>query len=364
MIYRDWLQKRLGRQRAFFASSSPGDMLFYRNVFPFFEVFWEERLLARPLEELFCQREIENINRAYIRVIEDNLDTLLYCDDDTLPAPEVCFGIGSIVAAMGGGYARFTGGTSWCAPSVGRMEDIEKLRFDPDNVWVRFCIAVYQNLLDLFDGQFLALPYVYRSPLDGANGLRGDEIFVDMYEQPELVKALADWCAGWNLAMEAHIAAVITGPKVGRGVWGIALPERGVFVNGDPVGLVNSGFVEEFDRPYTEKFFTATGGGFLHHHAIGFRHTGRVAGYKGLYMQNVLTDPNQPVPAERMLANPDEAEMVVQASLKAPVHINGDFSPYIDRLLDIARRGRFVLRYEGPPELMPALLEKVNAVRN
>jgi len=83
-----------------------------------------------------------------------------------------------------------------------------------------------------------------------------------------------------------------------------------------------------------------------------------------LIAQNILTDPNQPVPAERMVNYEQEAETIVKASLFAPVHLNGDFSPYFDRLLPILKQGRFILRYEGPDELSGELINKLNRVRN
>ena len=364
MTYRDWLQERLDRQRAFFASGKKGDVLFTRGIIKFFETHWEESLFVRPFNELFNSREIERVNRGYIDLIENDLNNILRYDDETLPTPEVCFGIGSIVAAMGGGDVRFIGGISWCPPPVKSWGDMDNLRFDPDNVWIRFCVEVYKNLNRLFDGQFLALPYVYRSPLDGVNGLRGDALFYDMYDSPDNLKELIKWCAEWNLAMERHIRSETGDPHMGRGAWNVALPDGGVFLNGDPVDLISEDFLLEFDKPYNEEFLTRTGGGFLHHHALGFRQTGQVASYKGLIAQNILTDPNQPVPAERMVNYEQEAETIVKASLFAPVHLNGDFSPYFDRLLPILKQGRFILRYEGPDELSGELINKLNRVRN
>jgi hypothetical protein len=113
-----------------------------------------------------------------------------------------------------------------------------------------------------------------------------------------------------------------------------------------------------------EKFFTSTGGGFFHHHALGIRQVTNVSMTKGLLVQDIFTDPNQPIPAEVIIKDKKMREKVVEASMKAPIRIRDDFYPYFDELLSVIRDGRFILTYDTQDESpCDEMLKKLNRVR-
>jgi hypothetical protein len=140
---------------------------------------------------------------------------------------------------MTGGEPVHDGTTSWLEPSL-PWAQADAFLFDPGNKWLRFAVDLNPALRENWDHDFMVLPYLHRSPLDAANGIRGTELFPDMYEHPERVTALADWCADWSIAVERLIRQEASRPAgFGGGVWGAWLPDDAVFVNGDPVGLIN-----------------------------------------------------------------------------------------------------------------------------
>jgi hypothetical protein len=235
--------------------------------------------------------------------------------------------------------------TSWCEPAYNDWETIDKLRFNPQDPWIQFSIGVYRALLEAWDEDFLILPYLYRSPLDAANGIRGTRLFTDLYDSPDRVKQLIDWCADWSIQLEAYIKESVEAPASwGRGVWLTWLPEGAVFANGDPIDLVKREFQPIFDRPYSEKLFTTLGGGFFHHRALGLYQVDQVAATKGLLVQQIYDDPNVASVAETIIGDPAMQDKVLEASLKAPIMLD-DFSPaLLDRLLPIISDGRFILK--------------------
>lgn len=83
-------------------------------------------------------------------------------------------GIGSITAAMTGLTPVHDTWTSWLEPNM-NWPDIDRLAFDPGNKWIQFAIRINQALWKYWEEDFSVLPYLHRSPLDAANGIRGTE---------------------------------------------------------------------------------------------------------------------------------------------------------------------------------------------
>ena len=347
------MKERLDRQKAFFASDEPGDLLIYYRratykgpcIPEILELRFFDPLSRTPIETLCDQHEIKRLVGDFLQIFGRSLAEFYAVDHDGLPTNNVYFGIGAVTAAMTGEQVRFISQTSWCEPAYDDWETIERLAFDPQNPWIRFSIGVCRALLEHWDEDFMILPYLYRSPLDAASGIRGSRLFTDLYDCPEKAKRLIDWCADWSIQLERHMDEQVPLPRGwGRGIWSTWLPAGAVFINGDPVDLISRKLQPIFDRPYTEKLFMATGGGFYHHHSLGLHQVAQVAETRGMLIQEIYDDPNTPSVAGTMIEDAGVRNRVLEASLRAPIMLD-DFSPdLLDRLLPILKEGRFILR--------------------
>lgn len=136
---------------------------------------------------------------------------------------------------------------------------------------------------------------------------------------------------------------------MGPGVWGIWLPDRAVFVNGDPVGLISRRMCEEFDRPFTGELFTRSGGGFFHNHMLGLFQAETVSETPGILVQEFFTDPGRADLPEVLASDPDCREKILRASLNAPIMVEDVLPDRLEKLLPVIRNGRFILsvRCEG-----------------
>lgn len=358
------LKQRISRHRAFHARREPGDLLVYINGdrSPSLNAFLCARLHEHGPAALLAPGAVERAVREYAALLRESFPRFYSIDDDSVPCAAVYWGIGGITAAMVGRDPSHDSTTSWLEPNLS-WPAIDRLTFDPANKWLCLARDVNRALWDDWDEDFLVLPYLHRSPLDAANGIRGTRLFTDMYDDPNRVKALADWCADWSIAVETFLKTEV--PRVadwGVGVWGAWLPDDAVFVNGDPVGLISGAQAEAFDRPAIEKLFTHTGGGFFHNHTIGLHQADLVSSYRGILVQWFINDPNQPSLASALLDDPDLRERIVAASLRCPV--GGAVScDRFDQLLDIVARGRFILSVHCPPGESPdPILRRVRAV--
>ena len=357
------LGRRIERHRQFYGRRESGDLLVYINGCrtPSLEAFLCRRLHAHGPEALLEPQAVRMAIGEYVTSLRDAFDRFYSIDDDSVPSAIVYWGIGSITAAMTGGTPVHDGTTSWLEPNLSWSE-VDALKLDPGSRWLRFAVEVNKALWENWDNDFMILPYLHRSPLDAANGIRGTDLFLDMYEQPDRVKGFADWCADWSIQVEKLIQQEAPRPSGwGVGVWGAWLPDDAVFVNGDPVGLINREQAEEFDRPSNEKLFTSTGGGFFHNHTIGLHQTDLVSEYQGILVQWFVNDPQQPSLASALLDHPELRDMIVASSLKCPV---GGSVPHerLDEVLDIATHGRFILSVSCPEDVAPeSLIRKVRS---
>jgi hypothetical protein len=364
--YASQLKQRISRYREFYSRREPGDLLVAINGgrSPSFEGFLCARLHERGPEAALAPGAAESAVREYVDLLHKSYGRVYAIDDDKVPCAVVHWGMGGITAAMVGGDPVHDGATSWLEPNLSWPE-IGRLAFDPANKWICFARDLNRALWKCWEEDFMVLPYLHRSPLDAANGIRGTELFADMYEFPDRVKALAGWCADWSIAVERLLAREAPCPAGwGVGVWGAWLPDDAVFVNGDPVGLISREVAEAFDRPSNEKLFTSTGGGFFHNHTLGLYQADLVSSYRGILMQWFVEDPNQLSLASALLDHPALREKLLAASLQCPV---AGWAPHdrLDEFLDIARHGRFMLTVSCP-ENMPTepLIRKVRAASN
>jgi hypothetical protein len=342
--YQSLLATRLQRQRAFFSRGDAGDLLVYVRSVPNLEGLLYESLPEDPVPLLRAEGTASRLVGEYVQRLREDYPRFYALDNDALPAEMAVYaGIGSITAAMTGRQARFVSGTSWCDAQM-TWEEIAALRFDAANPWVVFAEQVNRAVWHYWEGDYLPLPYLHRSPLDAANGIRGNQLFADLVLEPQKASQLIDWCAEWSIQLEKHLRQQVTAPPDAvYGQWGTYLPAQAVFVNGDPADLISRPMQQLFERPYTEKLFSAVGGGFFHHHGIGRYQVDQIAMTGGMLVQEILDDPTCPATAEVMLTNPLIREKIVQASLQVPIMIHHVPAASFRSLLPIVAEGRFIL---------------------
>ncbi|MHC4562326.1 MAG: hypothetical protein ACYS8X_06075 [Planctomycetota bacterium] len=352
--YKKLLRDRCARWAAFHESRQVGDLMVssWGDRFVSLESFLCEQMNQRPVEEVIDPRNVPDMIARYIELCHAKCETAENYTDDFVPEALVYWGIGGINAAITGGEPFYDGSTCWYEPELS-WEQIETLRFDPDNKWVQFALHVNQALWTLWDEDFHVLAFLHRSPLDAANGIRGNELFEEMYTNPQAVHRLIDWCVDWVLAMEQFLAdsdGRTCPPGWGTAVWGHWLPDRGIFVNGDPVGLISREMALEFEQPYTARLFRQTGGGFFHNHTIGLYQVDMVSATPGTLVQYFVDDPRQPSATEALLHYPQLREKMLAASLDAPIGMV--VAPEdLDDVLDIIKHGRFVVVLAAPGEM-------------
>lgn len=282
-------------------------------------------------------------------------------DDDSITCMSLGWGTGVTACCFTGGNAVFEECTSYSTDTfVKTWDDIDRLRFDPDNRWVRYCLEYWRGVAAVYSGGVALTPHDFRSPLDLANDLRGNRLFMDMYDAPDQVDRLVDACTTMIIEaigfMRREIPLLAHAPS---GVWGMATssPDM-IFINGDPIDLVSVEMGERFNHPYIERLAAKVGPVFFHHHTLGVSRVSSVSRIRGIIVQNFIYDRKCP----KILDILDDEW--IEASNRVPIHVcqNLTEAKDLDAVLEKMSRGRFIVQcHTATREECERLIAKVRS---
>ncbi len=340
------LRARLARQDAFFASNEPGFLVFatYRGMWTDVPGMIEDWPGVGSPEFIFARST--EMGRQKWREVVGIAEKKLPVGDDAVLSPAIDWGTGATASLVTGAEPIFQPMTSYSLGHVVENPgDIDALRLDLDNPWIAADVDYWRGFFDLCDGPVPVTGHNYRSPLDLANDLRGNELFTDMYDRPEDVERLANWCAESTIAVDRHIRQRVPALRDHpSGAWGVARSAGGMlFLNGDPVDLISVEMGERFNRPTVERIADYASGVYFHHHSIGIDRAVSIGAIGGLAVQEIIQDPNGPRICDRI----DDA--LVAASLSVPIDLAPNVAAWdnVDELLDRMAAGRFILRVDA-----------------
>ena len=280
------IARRQERYRRFYADPRPGRMLILSGyaggsemqpiVFSEFD-FTQEREHYR-----YWDRLIENL----LCDLADRADL----DDDWMPGIEPYYGFGSFGAVYCDAPLTFTDTTCYIDKALDRLEDMDTLDMTRERFWARMFMTAAQYLSMCAQGRFLVSAYPNPSPLDVANLLRGNDIFTDIYEQPDLFKRFLVRCRDAAIANWQRIDRLTHNTGGGALAFGRWIP-RGILLLEDAADLISPQLYREFGQPYTQTMIDAAGGAYLHHHSLGKQQYANMAGLRGLQVEQISSDP-------------------------------------------------------------------------
>jgi len=262
--------------------------------------------------------------------------------DDFCPEVHIDWGVGMTAAFITGGDVIFEHSTTYTTgPVLKTWDNLDTLRFDSGNRWISFALDFWRGVESEYVDGIAVTPNVFRSPLDLANDIRGNDLFLDFYDDSQSVEKCLDFCVESIIELdklfrsEIHILREAPG-----GVWGIALPSPGMmFLNGDPIDLISEEMGYRFNNSSVERLIDYAGALYLHHHSIGVSRAKSVSKIQGLSVQEILQDPNGP----RLLESIDDD--LVAASLEVPIDLGVNLleASDINSILERLRQGRFIV---------------------
>jgi len=191
-------------------------------------------------------------------------------DDDFIPSVSPWYGIAEHTAFLGG-KVDFTPDTTFQHQICENIEDCDNLTLDKDNMWLNLVVGGIKYLREKW-GEFI--PARMRGadgPSDIANAVRGTDIFYDIYDEPEALEKLMEFCAravNFTLDLQRAEATEISGGRItGFGLW---MPGKCMGqLSEDFSTMVSNDVYEELFLPYLEKCVAECDMAMLHTHSLG-----------------------------------------------------------------------------------------------
>lgn len=251
-----------------------------------------------PLNQINFDDQVEIYLDICLRNYELFIDYTRITFDDLIPTFGPNFGIGEYSAFIKGEVI-FTEDTSWAAPVLDKLEDYYELSLSEGNYWVRMMERAFRYLVKQTASGPIPINRGYYSPLDLAYALRGEKLFTDFVDSPELLHSFMDFCAEATIWFAKRIQSII-GLYFGGNIAGAWLRAGTICMSEDTACLISPRLYTEFARPYTQKVIDAFGFGQIHTHSLGFRNIPEIAKLKNLLGIQISDDPNVPRGYERL----------------------------------------------------------------
>ncbi|MGN1142341.1 MAG: hypothetical protein ACI4TF_14175 [Oliverpabstia sp.] len=252
-----------------------------------------------PYDGMDWDREFQSYykNGVTNRKIRSTYRLDMNVGDDTIPAYFPYFG-NAIHHVFFGGEMRFKSGTSYSIPVIEKAEEYGKLAFDTNNIWMqRMCEGMDWCRLH-GDGVLIASLRGADGPLDMANGIMGNSIFSEVFEDEDNMAKVMEICTKACDAMctmqKEHASNIDGGYVTAMGNLWMPDPMFGQ-ISVDAAMMSGPEIYEEFEKPYLEQLAEKYQGFLLHTHMLGWRMHRILAETKGVHIIRPSEDPKQPL---------------------------------------------------------------------
>jgi hypothetical protein len=257
--------------------------------------FGSDRKNMKGLDEWSFPEEMEDYLDASIQGLEQTWAKRIGIKDDLIPAGYSWYGIAEQSAFVAGevGFGRET---SWSHPILHDYSDLDKLELDEDNIWLRMVIDGMTYLQERSEERFAVKLRGAMGPMDLANALRGNDLFLDIYENPDELHALLRFCveaSEWYVSRQIEAIDEFHGGYVsGTDIW---MPGKAIgHLSEDASVMCSPDTYREFGKPYTEALLKPYDRAFMHLHTAGTQAFEAVTEMDKLQFFELAPDPKQP----------------------------------------------------------------------
>lgn len=325
------IETALMRYKAFYASPQPGQLLV--TVCPYtFYVPRPEGYVRRRLCDWHPFEDAERMAEASVAAERHFVNYTRSVESDYIPSVSPAYGIGLCSAFLSNMEVIPGNDTSWIHPAMEDLYDERRLRFDPSNPWIDFMQRYMRRAAELCDGDYCVATYGAMAPSDLANALRGNDLFYELYDDPDGVRRLLMRCVEATEAVYQLIHPLIVAPDDGFVAGGMWMPGEGLFLSEDCADICSPKSYASLYGPATQELVNRLGGAYIHHHAKGWAIHPLIARLENIRFIEFSWDPNCPRPV-------DHLDELLELSLKTPLQIRctlADLRKYLPQM----RQGR------------------------
>ena len=290
MNLRDDIDEVMDRIIRFSTNGKLGEALVMTDAF-----FGSDRKSMKGLNEWRFPEDREAYLDQSIEGLEQTWSRRTGIADDLIPAGYAWYGIAEHSAFVAGNV-EFSKDTSWSHPVLHDYDNLDALELDEDNIWLRMDIDGMKYLQERSEGRFAVKLRGAMAPMDLANALRGNDLFLDIYENPDELHELLRFCVKackWyvtrqNQAIDAFHGGYISGTDI----W---MPgEAFGHLSEDASVMCSANTYREFGKPYTEAMLEPYERAFMHLHTAGVQAFEAITEMDKLQFFELAPDPKQP----------------------------------------------------------------------
>lgn len=214
-------------------------------------------------------------------------------EDDYIPSTSPWYGIAEHTAFLGG-KVDFTASTTFQHQICRELEDFRELSLNREDMWIRLVAGGIRYMREKW-GEYI--PVRMRGadgPSDIANAIRSSALFYDIYDDPETLAEMMDFCVKavrFTLDLQRTEATKIAdGCITGFGLWmpGICMGQ----LSEDVSVMLSSDIYKEHFFPALKKCVQGCDGAMLHVHSLGHRMLPLFASLDQIKLIEISSDPN------------------------------------------------------------------------
>jgi hypothetical protein len=215
-------------------------------------------------------------------------------EDDFIPTVSPFYGIAEHTAFLGG-KVDFEETTTFQHQICAEFEDISNLKLNKDNLWIHLVAGGMKHLREKWGAYIPVRLRGADGPSDIANAIRGNDLFYDIYDYPDELGEMMDFCAeAVEFTMDLQkkeVSRIGDGFINGFGIW---MPENSIgHLSEDFSTMISTDVYEEFFYPALQKLVKSYDMAMLHVHSLGQRMIPYFAAVPQINIMEISSDPGQ-----------------------------------------------------------------------
>jgi hypothetical protein len=330
MNMKSHIHRVVTRSKAFYRTSDPGHFLIAVKV-P------SESRPIPPLSDFDLDEELGRWLNFKLEAARPQWRAKQGLDDDAIPTISPHFGIAEHSAWLGlDVHLQET--TCLPAPLINTPDDISLLQCSESTKWFRYMKDGYEHLRNRQDGSFVLSVRGQMTPMDVADAVRGNEIYVDFLLEPDFCHRLLNRLVEaipWYYEHLVSWATEIEGGHVFHhsGGW---MPAKTIgHLSNDAAMLCSSDIYKEFGYLYESRLLEPYDYAFYHVHNEKMHYVPFLTNLPQLAMLEVSHDPKTIRPIE-------DLERIFAATGSANLMLAGDSDQVRKHIEALACRNVFL----------------------
>ncbi|NLE19518.1 MAG: hypothetical protein GX623_01750 [Clostridiales bacterium] len=252
---------------------------------------------AFDLRRYDFETDLPRYARDLLTALERSMRLRREVEDNYIPNLSPMLGIADYSAFVAGDVT-FARDTSWSTPVLKSLEDYLRLPPLGEAVWYGRFLDICRLMLQMSSGSGIPFLRGFFSPLDLAAALRGEAIYTDFYDEPELTRGFLDYCADCTIRFARDLYA-LCGEALGGTEYGMLFSD-GINLSEDIACMISAPLYRDFCAPATQKVIDAFGKGYMHSHSRALYQVKEICALRGVATLWLATDPNQPRPFDHL----------------------------------------------------------------